>query len=165
MKEQRKFWRNSRVNRSSLLVIALKYIVVIPLAPCVAYLILTPRRRYGRSSDTTYIIDYIKQDPSLFLVVTLSVGALIWLWTIKAQLKPLFQLDTHGLKYSGLGFANSQISFASVSIIKPYNIFPLGTLIDMKSSIGSNVRFFGFVSRVDKQELRKFLADTDIQVE
>lgn len=138
---------------------------LIPATPAATFFMLLPPRRFDSRSDITSRTDHIIADPTLFLIVTLSAGLLLWLWTVKSLSKPIFKLDQNGLKYCGYGFFYSQISFASVKTIKPYRIFPFGTLIDMKSSIGSNVRFFAFIARVKKPELREFLKSTNIEIE
>ena len=160
-----RFWRTSTQTRPSVFVIFFKYLLLIPATPAATFIMLLPHRGYDSRSDRTSRTDAIIADPALFLIVTLLAGLLLWLWTVKSLSKPIFKLDQNGLKYCGYGFFYSQISFASVKTIKPYRIFPFGTLIDMKSSIGSNVRFLAFVARVKQPELRESLKSTNIKVE
>ena len=162
--QNRTFWRNSKQKRPSTLLVVFKYLLLIPATPAICLFLIMPHRRYRYGDDYSHLYDEIIAEPTLFLILTLSAGFLLWLWTVRAQTKATFELSESGLEYCGYGFFNSKISFGSIKTIKPYRIFPFGTLIDMQSKIGSNVRFFAFVARVKKPELREFLKSTTIEV-
>ena len=160
-----KFWRNSSENSPSRFIIVCKYLFLIPATPVVVFLGLLPPRHYrSYSDDRPHITDEILAEPTLFLTVTILVGCILWLWSSIALSRATFELNEKGLKYCAYGFFSKQISFASIKVIKPYRIFPFGTLIDMQSPIGTNVRFFAFVARVRKKQLSEFLKSTNIEV-
>jgi hypothetical protein len=160
-----KFWRNSSQTRPSRFVMLCKYILLIPATPIAVFIVLLPpRSSRSYNENRVNITDGILAEPTLFLSITLLIGCLLWLWTVLALSRATFELNEKGIKYCAYGFFTEQISFASVEVIKPYRIFPFGTLIDMKSPIGSNIRFFVFVARVRKDQLREFLKNTDIEV-
>ncbi len=157
------FWRNSSTKEYPKWKAFLLYIWVIPGVPIGTFLGVYYLELRNRSSDEplmdflTYRIDY-----SLF--VLLGVGFLLWLWSMRALSKPVFQINESRLYFYGYGFFKDDIDLNTLSEIRSYNVGPLGHLIDFKTKVGITFRSFAFLSNIKKNKLEKYFKDSGVKV-
>jgi hypothetical protein len=159
----KKFWRNSSTQKYSRIKALLLHIWLIPGIPVgttLLVILLGNRRRYGRDLEERNpmlaLLDYTSEYTFPVLVFT---GFILWVWTVQALSQPLIIKTLSGISFNSSGFAGNQFSYASISKISVYRLFPLGCLLDIKSPIGTNVRSFAFMANINKEKLQAYLGD------
>ncbi|XQF89630.1 hypothetical protein ACOBV8_12360 [Pseudoalteromonas espejiana] len=157
------FWRNSSTEKYPKWKAFLLYIWVIPAVPIGTFLGVYYLELRNRSSNEplmdflTYRIDY-----TIFLL--LSVGFLLWFWSVRALSKPVFKISKNRLYFYSYGFFKNDIDLNTLQEIRSYNVGPLGHLIDFRTKIGITYRSFAFLSNIKKDKLEKYFEGSGIKV-
>lgn len=156
-----KFSRNYSSKPYSKLKIYLLYLWLIPGVPIItfmaAFIIGANKHR-----DNNTLLDLMDYSADYTLPLLAFIGFLSWMWTVQALSQSLFVKTEKGIRINATGFAKNEFSFASVSEISVYRLFPFGSLINIKSPIGTNVRMFAILANVDTLKLQRFIGDNII---
>lgn len=160
-----KYWRNGKVANSIRWWALFSYIWVVP-APSVAFtlfVLTSPKGSYERSQ----VISSPKINWDAVILAyegLLLLGVVAWLITVLIRLTPAFKIKNNNLLVSTFGWS-STYPMDCVHLIKVYNLGPIGTMLDLKSEIGTCFRQTLLVTKVKKETLRTYLEDYGIRVE
>lgn len=160
-------WRNGKTKKIPLLKSILLYIWLIPAVP-IETLRLAPDLDYTYNllqRHPVYILtDLLTWNLTLSWILLSSVGAILWLITVKALTTPTLVLFEDTIVFYGYGFFPEKLSAHSLAKIHPYSLGPLGTLFDFKSTSGTNFRVFGLLAKINKAVLQECVAKYGIKV-
>lgn len=160
------YWRNGKLTKLSLIKVWFLHIWLIPGVPIGFYGIALYLDSRGHRSGygPLGLVDYLLAHSNDLNPILIIVGIGLWLITVKTLAKPLFTLHNEQLRVHRNGFISDDLDIASIAKIKPYSLGPVGTLIDFKSSAGTNFREFILLAKVDKPILREFVGKFGIEV-
>ncbi|MCU4676550.1 hypothetical protein N7931_13010 [Catenovulum sp. 2E275] len=163
-----KYWRNGEVKQTISWKALFSYLWLVP-TPAIVFtfiVLFSPKGAPARGQAASTKLDLnVLFERVLFIyewLLVIGIGA--WIITFFIRLTPAFFIRDKLLHISTFGIS-SQYPLSGICKIKVYRLGPIGTLLDVKSSMGTNIRQFLFVTQVKKDSLRSYLAPSNIVVE
>ncbi|MEE2023731.1 hypothetical protein [Alkalimonas mucilaginosa] len=162
-----KIWRNGKTEKISLFKSIFLHIWLVPAVPlgvyAFAFYIDARGNRWGAEKEY-FLLSILNIEQSFTVLFLSGVGCLLWLLTIKALTMPVFVLSKEKLTLYSYGFFPDHLALASLAEIRPYNLGPIGTLIDFKSNVGTNFREFAFLAKINKDVLQELVGEHSVKV-
>lgn len=162
--EVRQIWRNGTTEKLSKFKICFSYIWLIPGVPLAIYFFAFYLDARNRNTNDYEILGFLFKQPHEMNIIFGLIGVLFWLTTIRALSRPLFQINENEVLLYKIGFWATRLGPNSVKTIKVYNLGPIGLLMDIKSSAGTNLRFFALLAKYKKDNLQSFFERSGVKI-